>query len=283
MARSKRIHEALERLAAAERQFLAGEFLAPVLRGGPVQVRIAGLVCRFKVSPPDFEGWGVFKPTSATEAKLVRPARLAERQRYLGLFPLVRLILARRDDREWRAISAHRGDRRFRIEGMAPVLMVEEGRLYEVIEARFDGRQFWYASPDARRDPATGAYLRQSLEEMVEPEKLFRAGLTPEERAAYAVNYDARLAATEEGRRVLEERRLRGALAHAGARLEEWIERDDVYSVTYEVDGRRHVSVVAKDDLSVQLAGICLSGRDAEFDLQSLVSVLREAEGGGQE
>jgi hypothetical protein len=59
------------------------------------------------------------------------------------------------------------------------------------------------------------------------------------------------------------------------------MERPDVYTVTYEVDGQRHVSAVSKKDLSVHLDGICLSGEDENFDLQSLVGVIREAQGGG--
>ena len=71
-----------------------------------------------------------------------------------------------------------------------------------------------------------------------------------------------------------------GARATSGAELREYQSAGDVYRVGYEVDGQRHVStVVSKKDLSVQVAGICLSGEDENFDLQSLVGVIREAHG----
>ena len=46
MARSKRLRETLDKLAAAEERAFASEFLAPVVRGGTVRLRIAGVVCR---------------------------------------------------------------------------------------------------------------------------------------------------------------------------------------------------------------------------------------------
>jgi len=283
VASKKRLHEALERLAAAEEQAFASEFLAPMLRKGTVQVRIAGVVCRFKVTPDDFEGWGVFRPMSATEARLVRSAGLAERRRYLDLLPLLRMIVCARDGDRWLAIPAHRADSRFRIEGLVPVHLVEEAQPFEVLLTRFDGARCWYDEPDPRRDPGTAAYLRESLARMVEPGELSRPGLSAEERSAYELNYAPLLAAELDARRDRTEERLRAALAHAGAAFREYQERGDVYRVAYEVDGRRHVSVVARDDLSVQVAGICLSGQDSRFDLQSLVGVLRQAEGDGED
>jgi hypothetical protein len=281
MAMSEQVDDAFNRLAAAEEHFLASEFLAPALQGSQVHVRIAGVICRLKVEPSAFAGWGVFRPASHTTARLIREARLAERARYLQLFPLVRLILVRQAEGQWLAIPAHGADTRFRIEGMVPVRLVEEGQPFEVIHSRFDGAQFWYEGGDPRWDPGLAAYLRQALPGMLHPDKLSRPGLTPEEHAAYALNYWHRYETSEEARRDREEQRLRQALAHAGAELKGYLERPDVYTITYEVDGQRHVSAVSKKDLSVQVAGICLSGEDEKFDLQSLVGVIREAQAEG--
>lgn len=280
MAKSNHLTDALQRLAAAEDRFLVSEFLAPVLRGGKVQVRIAGVICALNIRPANFEGWGVFRPASHSEAELVRAAKLAERQRYLELFPLVRLIFVDQREGQWFALPAHQSDSRFRVEGSIPVRLVEEAQLFEVIQTRFDGAQFWYAGPDTRWDPAMASYLRQELARLTPPEKLYRSGMTAEERAAYALAYWPRFEASEEAQRSREERRLRSALEHAGAELKDYVERRDVYTVTYEVDGQRHVSAVAKKDLSVQVAGICLSGEDQKFDLQSLIGVIREAQEG---
>lgn len=281
MTKPRTLPDAFARLAAAEQSFLQREFLAPVLRGGTVTVRIAGIVCTLNIMPRDFEGWGVFKPSSHAEATLTREASLGERWRYLELFPLVRLILLERREGEWHALPAHRADGRFKIEGLVPVALVEDGRTFEVIEARFDGNRFWHAGADERRDPATAKFLRDHLEKLTLPEQVTRPGLTPEERSAYALAWHVRYETSEEAKQSREERRLRHALAHAGAELKEYVERRDVYTVTYEVDGRRHVSAVNKADLSVQVAGICLDGEDAKFDLQSLVGVLREGHGRG--
>ena len=105
------------------------------------------------------------------------------------------MIVCLRGGEEWLAVPAHRGDGRFRIEGLVPVRLVEEAEPFAVVLTRFDGAQCWYDGPDPRHDPGTAAYLRESLARMVEPEHLSRKGLTAEERAAYAMNYVPRLEA----------------------------------------------------------------------------------------
>src|SRR5947209_17988107 len=100
MAR-RRVHELLERFAAAEERFQRSEFLAPALPGGVVQVRLEGVICRLRLDG-DVGGWGVFRPTGPATAALVRRATLAEQRRYLELFPRRRLILCLAQRCRWR-------------------------------------------------------------------------------------------------------------------------------------------------------------------------------------
>jgi hypothetical protein len=269
----RRVDDLLDRLAKAEDHFLRSEFLAPALPGGVVQVRVEGIVCRLRLDVA-FRGWGVFRPTSVATALLIRRATLAEQRRYLALFPSRRVILCRSFKNHWLAWPAHQSDRRFGLPCLLPIRLVEEAQPFDVAETRFDGVQGWFEHLDARADPAAAAYLRQALHRMTPPEQVQRSGLSFEERAAYGVLFALRQEATRDRT----EERLRQALAHAGADLTGYLERADGYRVEYNVDGERHVSVVNKDDLTVQLAGICLSGEDRQFDLHSLVGVLRQAE-----
>jgi len=280
--RSKRFQKSFDKLAAAEDRFLNSEFLAPVAGEGEVRVRIAGVVCKLRIQPADFQGWGVFRPSSHSVAELVREARLEERLRYLRLFPLIRLILCLRQGSEWMAIPAHRGDDRIHITGMAPVRLAEEVQAFEVVRARFDGGNFWFEEAETSRDPATAAYLRQALGQRTAIRQLQRPGLTPEEKAAYAANCYLMEEAQRQREAERTTARLREALEHAGAELVDYLERRDSYRVTFTIGGQQHVSAIRKNDLSVQVAGICLSGQDRQFDLASLIGVIREGADGAE-
>ncbi len=271
------IGDILNRMEKAEQGFAGTEFLAPVVGPARVNVRLAGIICQLRITqglPQGFSGWAILRAHSTSKAEFVRQASLAEVAAYLSLFPTVRLVLAEKQG-GWLAFPAQSGDRRFEISGPVMVLLAEDGlERFETVATRFDGRLFWYERRDPGRDPALAAYLRDQFSKPIPPPvaKLHKTGLSREEREAYGWL----MALREQGRQAKVQQRLEQALTHAGAELRSVAERQDVYVVTYEVDGRRHVSTVQRDDLSVITAGICLSGQDRRFDLTSLVGVLRE-------
>ncbi|GAB4205322.1 MAG: hypothetical protein Fur006_61340 [Coleofasciculaceae cyanobacterium] len=71
------------------------------------------------------------------------------------------------------------------------------------------------------------------------------------------------------------ERRLRDALRMGGGELSDFRDRGDFWQVEWTTrNGERHTSAISKNDLTVISSGICLSGFDRDFDLQSLVGVI---------
>jgi hypothetical protein len=282
MARSRDVgmRDILERMERAEEDFLGTEFLAPVMPGGIVRVRIEGIVCSLRVAGGTAPGWAILRPTSMDQARIVRTPSPAQVRAYLALFPPVRLVLVVAEaagGSTWIAIPAHRGDRRIRIDRRARVHLVRDSQPFETIVARFDGSHFWFEAKDRRRSPALAQYLREALRAQVAPQAVHKRNLSAEEREAYGLSW----AALEEARKGRVQLRLEVALAHAGAEFSSFVERGDAYTVRYTVDGREHVSTVRKDDLTVLSAGICLAGEDERFDLESLVGVLRQSHRGG--
>ena len=264
----------LNHLAQAEDRFLQREFLAPVLEASVIQVRIEGIVCKLKLRQP-FTGWGLFTAEAMDRARLKRRATLKEQQQYLNLVPARKMILTQQIDATWLAWPAHRGDHRFGPPGLVPVRFPEEVQRFDHLETRFDGHQCFFVRADERSDPMVSDYLRKEFLDEVPLQKLDRPHLTLEDRLAYAVADEFR----KKEKRVLAEDRLRDALTHAGAEFRSYLEREDGFRVEFEVAGVRHVSVVNKQDFSLQLAGVCLNGEDGNFDLNSLVGVLRQADG----
>jgi hypothetical protein len=274
----KDIHALLDRVAAAERDFLKAEFLAPVLRGGQVRVRIEGLVLTLGVTGPYEPGWAILKPLSMDRATILRKPGLPQIRSYLGLFPSVRLLLLARGDEEWSAVQAQAGDTRFRIDGAVPVHLAVGVEPFERIIARYDGARFLFQEVDRRRSPAIAAYLREALRSGISPDRLRKPTLTAEEKEAYRRVFQA----LEEAKRSRVEIKLGDALSRADAALQSYIEHEDAYTVSFSANGRTHRATVRKDDLTVVSAGLCLSGEDQRFDLQSLVGVIQEARSTGR-
>jgi hypothetical protein len=76
--------------------------------------------------------------------------------------------------------------------------------------------------------------------------------------------------------------RLQQALEWAGGQLDDVRDREDAWVITWHSSrGEPHTSIIRKEDLGIVSAGICLEERDGDFDVQSLVSVMDEAESNG--
>lgn len=266
------IHNILNQIQRAETDFLQTEFMAPILPCGQVCVRIAGLVATLNVVGTPMTGWAILKPVSIREARVVAKPSLRQIRDYLGLFPAVRLLLLEKDETGWMALPAFQSDHRWEIEGVVPVQLASSVQPFQRILTRFDGSHFWFQEVDRRRNPTIAAYLREALAHELPPDELHKPTLTLEESQAYAALYRAKKQAKRNSFR----HSLVDAVAHAGAEFVSYLERDDVYTVTFNVDGKRHHAAVHKNDFSLLSAGICLSGEDQKFDLQSLVGVIRE-------
>jgi len=272
-----------EKLAAAEKKFFSHDFFSPVLKGKPVRIRLEGIVLTLKIRPNDYEGWGVFKTESQTQARLKREPTVAEKQKYLECFPKVSLVVCRRGEKVV-GVPATDGDKRMRITGQVPVSLAEGVQLFDTIDVRYDGAHFWFDRRSTFRPLRLAVQLREALESETEPEEISFAGMSPADRLAYRLAHFHLI----DSKRDREEERIKAALERGGAEFKSYVERGGDYVVTFTVKdaaGREHSHspVIKKDDaLNVVTSGICLTdhatgvNHDTDYDLQSLVSVLVE-------
>ncbi len=271
------VRKLVERLSAAERAQRARPILAPCIAGGLLRVRIAGLVQTFTPLPRDYSGWGIFSLHDEGVARWLEHADLPQIARYLERLPQVRFRLAyRMSGLTWLAYPFSEGDfsARFGPPRPVPLHLVAEAGRFDAVLARADGGVFWFEGVDRNADAQVTAALESALAGQTAPDDVQFSGLTPEMRTTYRLVAEQ----LEEFTTLQEERRLRGALALGGATLESWQESGDHWLVTWSsADGEKHVSAIKPDDLTVVSAGICLSGLDASFDLQSLPGVVEGA------
>lgn len=275
------IHDLLNQLASAETQLRSAQFFAPCVKGGRVRTRLGGLVYTFMPQPRKFSGWGIFQPLDRQTAKLIELGNLVQITEYLRHFPAVRLRLAAvLQDQTWLAYPTNEADVRQRFGAVkpVPVHLVTEGSAFEQIVARWNGQFCWFEQIDRQSDPVVPEMLQAALTQLTPGADLRFKGLTPEMRSTYelATQRQAGFAQPQQ-----DERRLRRALQVGGGQLHQFHDRGDYWTVDWTTaTGERHTSAIDKDDLTVVSSGICLSGRDRDFDLHSLVGVIEQQDGG---
>lgn len=274
----KDIRQLLNQLAEQETELQNTQFLAPCTRDGKVRTRVAGMIYTFTPKPRNFEGWGIFQPLDQKTAEVVDEPSLPQLEEYLKLLQPLRLRLAYPlKGQTWLAYPVNESDAKQRFGVAKPVALhlVSEGGQFETIIARGEGRGWWFAEIDRRAEPQLTEELRKHLKQLTVPQELKFSGLTPEMRTVYEL-VAARMKGFE---KLSDEKRLEKALKQGGGDLKEFEDKGDFWRVDWTtVDGVRHTSAIAKQDLTVVSSGICLSGRDRDFDLQSLVGVIEARE-----
>ncbi|MEW6213125.1 MAG: hypothetical protein AB1631_32810 [Acidobacteriota bacterium] len=272
------IKRLLDSISRQEDQLRSTQFVAPCVRGGLVKAKVAGLVYTFTPDPREFEGWGVFLPLDEKIAGVVEEADLHLITEYLKLLKPVRLRLVHSlHHRTWLAYPVNESDARQRWGQPRPVMvhLVEAAADFEQIIARWDGSAFWFEELDRRADPEIAERMRKALRDVTLPDALQFKGITPEMRAAYNLATQQAPEFQPLVQRKRDEERIKSALRMAGASLQQFHERGDYWIVEWTTsEGELHTSAIARRDLTVISAGICLSGRDRDFDLQSLVGVV---------
>jgi len=298
----KSIYNLIDRMAQEERSFTAVTFLAPCVSGGQVRTRVAGLIKTFTVAPGNFSGWGIFQATADDKAQLQEEADLPTVAEYLKSFPALRVRLVRPlKGTTWLAYPSNEGDavRRFGSARPIPVYLVTQGDPFEQALAHRAGGAWWFGDLDRRSDPQHADQLRAALRDVKMPAEIAFVGMTPEMRTVYdlATQADERFEALRLARQSIsepasgqsgaqssphvreprnrDEARLLGALRTGGGDLHSYSDRGEYWVVEWSTrDGSRYTSAVEKGNLGIVSSGICLSGEDHKFDLQSLVPVI---------
>jgi hypothetical protein len=273
------LEKLIDCLVEQENSLQTTQFIAPCVKGGRVRTRVAGMVYTFAAKLSKFEGWGIFQPVDAKTAEAIEEADFIQISEYLQQFPAFRLRLAYRLKRKtWLAYPINEADVRQRSQQIKPVVvhLVSEGSVFEQIIARFDGQAWWFEELDRRSEIEIVDRLKENYEKLTLASELRFKGITPEMRTVYHL-------ATQHNEAFLPhlraEKRLQKALEVGGGQLQQFHDRGDYWTVEWTTaDGENHTSAIGKNDLTVISSGICLSGRDRDFDLQSLVGVMEERE-----
>ncbi|MBY0549017.1 MAG: hypothetical protein K2W95_17220 [Candidatus Obscuribacterales bacterium] len=274
--------ELVAKLARLEEEASSKLILAPLMRGDArVSVRVSGIVYELKLKNPGFVGWALLHIIAPGVAEYVREADQKQVAQYLSLFPRIRLIALESYANSWWCIPAQRQDARFQVDTAVPLQMPQRLAAFDVIYARFDGRCFFYEGIDRRHNPRIASQYRQYLQDNVQPDEARVIGALPSERDAYRMLYllnNPHLRSVDPGATGDPERdRIATALSHAGAELDAyWHQNPELVTVRFRLDGQTRTAMVNANDLTLVSAGVCLSGQDALFDLNSLVGVLRE-------
>ena len=274
------IRKLINQLATQEAELKNIQFLAPCVKNGRVKTRVAGMIYTFESQPKKFAGWGIFQPINEKIAKFIEEPSLPQLEEYFKLLKPLRFFLGcQLKEQTWLGYPTNESDSKQRFGFAKPVAihLVTEGTMFEQIIARFDGTSWWFEDIDRRADPLVTEELQKAFKNITPPKEIKFKGMTPEIRTVYDLVARQKKEFMQKMQHQKDEKRLREALAMGGGELQNFRDRSNYWQVEWVTgNGERHTSAINKNDLTVVSAGICLSGGDKHFDLQSLVGVVEQ-------
>jgi len=299
-SRREKTWELIEELDAQRARLREHRILAPIVEAKQhwVTTIIEGTSYRLRVRKAE-PGWWKLRPLNDHEAEVLNRPKPYEVAGYLRQIPAIRVIVVwRLGERSWLVYPSNAGDARQRDWPSAPGAPTRERyvprpqplhlvtapavRPFDVLVVRMLDGALLYDEYDRRTLWAPLADELRSCLERQEWEPSIR-GLTPELQATLSLHRhrflleEKRMIEQEEAqRRGTLEGRLRVALEYSGAVLRAWTELGEGYEVVWEHEGEEYRTVI-RQDLFVESAGICLSGRDSDYDLSAIVHVMRLA------
>lgn len=265
----------IQKLGEKEDALIGSSFVSPVFNNTNVITLVSGLVYSLKI-PRVSPGWYCVKAISNTEAEIVEEADLMQIEEYLKKFPKIRIILIQKQGNYHIGIPFKNNNQDFNFRNPLPIFLTDDNvDLFETVICRFDGGNLWFNNIDPSSDLIKSEHLRDAFEKGIEPSKICYKGLSIEEKVAYSLRFNL----DKNHRELLKHKNLKKDIEFAGGRLIKFDERKDHYSVTYKVDNQEYTSYISKDPVhQVLTAGICLEEGDKNFDLTSLISVIREGQ-----
>lgn len=235
------------------------EFTAFVIPGASVQATLRGLRINFDVLGNDdaFVGVGRLYPHPQTRsARFLRPATRQESHSYLAQFKREIAVLFRNKHDNWIGVSNRQ---------VSPVFCVSE--FVQEFESAIIYKigDVWVFGEPFREYPGVSSGLRVSFQNR--DHVILVRGSTPDHRVAYMEKID----------QVVSKIQIPDSVSFMGGVLVDMVDRGDGTSlVTYLVHSTRFTSLVDNKTMRVVSAGICLDGEDSNFDLTTLIPVIRK-------
>ena len=261
------IKELFPKMEKAEEDFYKTEFVSPVVSHGKVFARISGLIQEFRVLG-DFEGWAILKPCTEKFVRVIGSPNLLQIEKYLEQLPNTKVTLSERRKDGWYGFTHQSPSIEIR------VLLADGVSLFDTVVVHYDPVNYWFAGIDRSISSSFGEYLREASNKSTPPNKLDIRVLIPYQRKAYTWQYFLHKRQVKEV--TLET--IKRAVEHGTSKFLSYIERKDAYVVTFSLDGEEFRATITKKDFTVMSAGICLSGEDRKFDIQSLTGVIKEGQ-----